>query len=452
MEIHTTTAAESDTPPPLAPTASNGAGPSLRRRFSSGAIWSLAAAVMTSLANLLAGIICARILGKQHYGELTMIQSTVATFGIFAGLGLGVTGTRYVARSRSEAPVLGARILGLCTAVALIWGGGMAAALYLFAPFVARTILAEPALAGILAVSAPLLILGALEGLKRGALVGLEAFRTIAWISLVAGISQVTITTLATLRFGVVGGMYGLITSMSVCLILESWALRGLTHRIGMVTAWSECWGEWPVLVRFTLPAFLTGVLAAPVWLIGKSLLVRQPSGYAENGIFSAAGQWQTMVGFIPTVLASMSLPLLASLVEAQDRRGYLRVLSATIKTAMGGSLLVCIAVIAASPIIMSAYGSGFANGAVVLCLLAIAGLLSGAAALLSQIIAGSGSMWWALALNGLWAVVFVASAYYWIHLGALGLAYAFVASYFIHIILTSIYTFRIVVPASFSE
>jgi hypothetical protein len=39
-------------------------------------------------------------------------------------------------------------------------------------------------------------------------------------------------------------------------------------------------------------------------------MVVNQPGGYAEMGVFSAARQWRTAIGFIPGVLAQFALPL----------------------------------------------------------------------------------------------------------------------------------------------
>src|ERR1022692_3038167 len=49
-----------------------------------------------------------------------MIQSTVGMLGIFAGLGLGITATKYVAELRSHDPERAGRIIALGCGVA-VW-------------------------------------------------------------------------------------------------------------------------------------------------------------------------------------------------------------------------------------------------------------------------------------------------------------------------------------------
>ena len=95
---------------------------SLRARFAMGAFWSVAGAVVSRGFLLVASIFCARFLGKEGFGALGMIQSTVGMFGVFAGLGLGMTATKYVSELRRRDPERAGRILALSDAVAFVSG------------------------------------------------------------------------------------------------------------------------------------------------------------------------------------------------------------------------------------------------------------------------------------------------------------------------------------------
>ncbi len=99
------------------------AADSLRGRFARGAVWSLLGALMAQGATLAASVITARLLGREQFGEYGMIQSTVGMLGIFAGLGLGMTATKFVAELRTRDPQRAGRIIALGTAAAVISGG-----------------------------------------------------------------------------------------------------------------------------------------------------------------------------------------------------------------------------------------------------------------------------------------------------------------------------------------
>lgn len=64
----------------------------LARKMTKGALWSLIGALLSRGLTVFASIIIARILGTNLYGEFVVIQSTI---GMFAGLGLGMTATKF---------------------------------------------------------------------------------------------------------------------------------------------------------------------------------------------------------------------------------------------------------------------------------------------------------------------------------------------------------------------
>ncbi len=53
------------------------------------------------------------MLGKEEFGKLGIVQSTVGMFQVFAGFGLGLTATKYVAEFRDSDPAKTGRIIGL---------------------------------------------------------------------------------------------------------------------------------------------------------------------------------------------------------------------------------------------------------------------------------------------------------------------------------------------------
>src|SRR5215475_10536595 len=69
----------------------------LAYRLARGAFWSLVGSLISRGLGVVAGIGVARILGKNDYGELGMVQSTVGMFGVFAGFGMGLTANKHVA-------------------------------------------------------------------------------------------------------------------------------------------------------------------------------------------------------------------------------------------------------------------------------------------------------------------------------------------------------------------
>src|SRR5271170_3044171 len=125
---------------------------SLRARFTLGIVWSLTGAIVSRGFLLAASVVCARFLGKEGFGALGMIQSTAGMFGIFAGLGLGLTATKYVAEFRRQDPEKAGRILALSASAAFVFGCLITVLLILLAPYLAKKVLGNPQLATPMAV------------------------------------------------------------------------------------------------------------------------------------------------------------------------------------------------------------------------------------------------------------------------------------------------------------
>ena len=161
---------------------------SLRRRFVKGAFWSVIAAAMAQGFGFIAIVVAGRILGKTGLGELGMIQSTVGMFGVFAGLGLGLTATRYVAEFRKNAPIRAGRIIALSSVTALASGGIISIIIFIASPYLASHVINAQHLTGPLRIACGLLFFNTLIGAQIGALSGFEAFETIARVSLFRGL------------------------------------------------------------------------------------------------------------------------------------------------------------------------------------------------------------------------------------------------------------------------
>src|SRR5580704_713813 len=93
--------------------------------------WSFAAAVVARSANLIALMICARVLSQEQFGEVAIIQSTVGMFGPIAGLGLSITTTKFLAEYCVKDSKRAGRILALSLTAAAVAGGLMTIALIL---------------------------------------------------------------------------------------------------------------------------------------------------------------------------------------------------------------------------------------------------------------------------------------------------------------------------------
>ncbi|MGP8236443.1 MAG: oligosaccharide flippase family protein, partial [Limisphaerales bacterium] len=123
---------------------------SVGSRLARGTFWSVAGAVLSRALGLVGSVLLARAIGRTPFGELGTIQSTVGLFGTFAGLGLGITATKYVAELRETDKNRCGRVIGLTLSTALAGGAIAGLGLLLFGKWLAIHTLAAPQLASAL--------------------------------------------------------------------------------------------------------------------------------------------------------------------------------------------------------------------------------------------------------------------------------------------------------------
>ncbi len=416
------------------------AADSLRGRFARGAVWSLIGAVISQGSNLAASVITARLLGREQFGEYGMIQSTVGMFGVFAGMGLGLTATKYVAELRVTNPERAGRIIALSTAIALGTATIAVVALLGVAPWLAASTLNAPHLSAELRIAAGVLFLNALNGTQTGVLAGFEAFRSIARVNLVRGVLTFPLAVTSVLVWHLRGAVVALIAAAAVGWVLNHIAIHAECRRNKVAVRWQRSWSDRAILWKFSLPAFLGGTMISPAIWAASSILVNQPHGYAEMGVFSAANQWRTAVAFLPSLFSQPLLSMLSN-VGVGHLRSFRKLVRANLLLSFGLSVLIAAPIVLCSSWIMKAYGRGFLVGRPVLILLVLVAVIDSTAAVIGQAIASLDRMWWAFILNSVWAFVLVSSAALLVpRYGALGLAGAFLASYAVHALTVSTY------------
>jgi O-antigen/teichoic acid export membrane protein len=415
--------------------------PTLGGRYARNAAWSVAAAVASQAFSVVAAMVVARTLGSVRFGEFGMIQGTLGVFGILAVLGLGSTATKYVAEFRTTDSGRVGRILALSSAVALAAGCAVAAVVFVVAPVLAARAISAPHLEGPLRWGSLLLLCTALNGAQTGALSGLEAFDAIARVNVVRGIATLPCVVVGVLGWQVRGAVAGLVAASAVACFAGALAIRRRSRSLGIRIDYRGAPREWRILRDFSLPALFGSLLVAPATWAANTMLVRHPGGYAELGLFSAANQWRTAIGFLPSTLLQPLLSTLSNLRGAGNHDAWSRLFRASLGLALALAVVPALLVSLLAPWILSGYGPGFASAATLVYLLAGASVVSCTADVVGQAIASAGRMWWGLLLNCIWAAALLTAASRLIPLhGARGLAEAVLFSYAVHALTVSLF------------
>ena len=421
-------------------------GSPLGYRLTHGVFWSLTGASISRLLGLASFVIVARVLGKDGYGQFGIIQSTVGMFGVFAGFGLGQTATKYVAELRSKEPERAGRIMAMAGMVATVTGTLMATVLFVFAPWLANETLAAPELSPLLRVGSLILIFEAMNGAQMGALAGFEAFKTSAKINIWVGAANFPMMAVGVYWGGLTGGIWALAANRALNWLLYHIGLRREAKRVGVPFVFHGARAEFRILLHYSLPSMLSGLMVTPAIWICNAMLVNQPEGYAQMGIFQATMVFQQILLFMGNAFSAPLLPLLVNhLDHRDDRLERINMLSTWALGAFAAVFFLGIPEIATFFL-----GKGFAGQHFTQSFLLI---VFGSSIIiykqgLSRILSAHGLMWWGMLSNLIWGVTLIGFTWLLVSRGAFGYAIAWACAYGINTFLfLPLYIYKRLVP-----
>ena len=356
-------------------------------------------------------ILLVRLLHRESYGKLTIIQSTIGLIGTFAGMGMGETAIKYIAEFRDRDRVRASHIVTVVNLMAGLFGIIMSAAAFLSAGYIAERVLKDGELAGLLRIASLLPLVATLDGIQISTLNGLEAFRLIARRSVWGAAASLPITAALVFWAGLRGAVLAQVIIACVNLSLSATAAATELRRQGIAWQWgSGALGEWRVLYRYSLPALTATLMVAPVTWLANVIVARGQNGYAVLASIGIVGSVATLVAYLPSVLVA---PALSVMSNAAHRPGQL---SAALRYCLSLSALasfpVGIAVAMLGKFLLGAmYGSQYASSGSDLCWAMIYVGIQAMGLPLGNLLCATGRIWLALAINALWAVLFLGLA-----------------------------------------
>jgi O-antigen/teichoic acid export membrane protein len=185
--------------------------------------------------------------------------------------------------------------------------------------------------------------------------------------------------------------------------------------------------------------------MVSPALWICNAMLVNQPGGYGEMGVFNAANQWKAAILFLPAVVEGFILPICSSLRGEGNWKGYKKVLLYNVYFNAAVTFAVAIVISLCAPFIMRGYGRGFESGRLVLVVLCFAAALNATLSVSGLLIASEDRMWAGLTLNFIWAIALIGGTRLWVGMGAFGLALANLFAYLVHLVTVAVFAFYVI-------
>jgi O-antigen/teichoic acid export membrane protein len=415
---------------------------SLWLRLGRGIYWNLIAAGFIQGSTFVLNFIMARILGRTIYGEYAMVQSTLNSMMVFGQMATGLTVIRYLAEFRSSDKVRAGRIMGLCSTVSLITASIAALALLGGANWMAASVLKAPYLSLGLAIGAIFLFFTAINGYQTGGLVGLENYRLLARAGILYGCLTVALCTLGAQHWGLNGAFAGLSISSVISWIIHHYFLKHASISQGIYLTYRGIWKEHGFLLKFALPAALSGCIMMPAIWLANAFLVRQPGGYSELALYSAAMNLRALIMFLPGNNYRVVHSLLSNQMGMGVKDHYRRTFWANILLNVASVVIVGGLVLTLAHKLLSFYGNTFTEAYPVLLILMAAAFIEAIALALYQLIQTLEKMW--VSLLGImlpgYGTFLVLAYFLTAHLGAKGLALSFTIGWCVNLLAATLW------------
>ncbi len=410
-------------------------------RIASGAVWSILGSASAKFLVLVAGILCANILGSKEYGELGLIRSTVNMFVVFGTAGMGITATKFISQFRDTDNENVSRIYIVTCLFTTISAIFVAALVLFLSPILAEDALHAPHLTSSIRFASLLLLVTILNSSYQGTLAGYENFKRITINTFISSTLEAVLVIIGALIGGINGALLGYGIGVAALTLLNFiYARKTLATNAVRVDYGNLRLSDFRILTSFSIPAALSSFLVVPSYWVVKTLIARY-SGFEELGLYEASDQWRIIILFIPSALSNIVLPILSSYIGKEDERTFKGALKINVVLNVGVSLVMAAGVIILSKWILQTYGPGFDTPSV-LIYLALSTVFSSFASVVGMAIVSQGKTWIGLAFNMIWSLNFILFSYISLThgAGATGVAFSLMIAYMLHGLFQFIY------------
>lgn len=407
-------------------------------RIRNGAVWSFTGTALGKLFIFLSGIICARILGKEQFGELGMVRSTLGMFIILGAGGIGVTATRYIAAFRNDQKQHAASIYRMSTLFTLACGIVITIIALATSQDLAESYLQSPALTNPLLIGSIILLLSILNSSENGTLAGLENFKMIAVNTLIGSLIEAICMVVGAYYYQLEGAIAGFGIGILALYIANKMAAIKALHKANIPTNIKRIYKEdWRLILSYSIPATLSALTVTPVFWLIRSMLVRR-CDYGELGLFEAADQWKVILLFIPGAISQIVLPIMSSITNKDTFR---KALVGNMAFMAGITTMLALISWFAAPIIMQLYGKAFTDP-MTLTILSLSTIPTAVSQILEMTLYSQEKMWESFVINIIWGIVTIGLAYFFLQngYGAAGIALAIMMAYCVKLLIMSFY------------
>lgn len=418
----------------------------LVRRFARGLSWGVVGAAFNQGSTFAVNLLIANFLGREIFGKYAVAQSTAINTLQLAQLASGYTATKYLAEYRRINPERAGNILSVCGVIAVAMSCLSALALAAGSGVLATQVLRVPTLTHALNWSAAVVLFGVNAGFLTGALIGLEEYRALAICNVASGALYTVACTTGAHQLGLEGALGGLTLSYLGQASLLAGALRQALKKHGLSLSVRTLGKEFDVVMRFTLPAAISGFSALPALWLSAAALVRTTDGLDRVAVYTAAFNLRIAAMFLPHVVNNVGLAVLNNERGQGTEASYRRAFWTNWISVVGFAALVAGVLALLAPYALRLFGKSFVSGTPVAYVLLASAVVEAMSLATSQVLQNRERLWLNFLLYALPRDVTLTSLSFLLasRNGAVGVAFSFLAAQIVSASCVALAVFRL--------
>lgn len=277
--------------------------------------WALLGSAIGKGLALLAGVVVARFLGKDIYGEYGTIRTTLTYVAIVSTFGFGYTATKFIVEYLEKQKDKVRSLVRHVTTITLLFSVFLALLQTVFAGHIAE-FLDAPYLEKTLRSFSILVVFNALTTTQIAILSGFKKFKEIAKINSYAGIIVFVASIVLTYVWGLNGALMALLLSFVAQTVISARYINKSLLAVGILPHAQDQKDvdrrEVLSMLKFSVPIALQESLYTVVHWLNVWLLIHF-ADFGQVGLSSAAALWQSVVIFVPGMLKNVMFSYLTS-------------------------------------------------------------------------------------------------------------------------------------------
>lgn len=421
----------------------------IRKRFFNAILFGIGGAVTSKVLLMLFNIIIARILGQTQYGIYSLINNTVQTFTVFAGAGLGVTLSRYVALYRDKDQELTGIVIKTLLMFNVILSAIISIIVFFLANNISNLISEEVNITIYIKITSGTIFFTSVASILQSILQGFEEYKKIAIVQIIANIVLLIVGVILTLLIKITGAIIALMMLQIISTILFIITILKITKQKQIKPKFKINQTVEEAIKKVAIPAFLSTIFVLPLLWITNFVFINK-NGYEEFAAFSVCLQWFTILNYLPQQLGQVK-PIYTQLFADGKIKEFKKTINKMILFSTMFAIIAATILMLGSFIILKAYGDFYTAYIIPFIIILVASIFYAVQSQYGSVFHAIGKVWMALFLNIIWAISFVICFIFLYSKGALGYCLTYLISYCVYSVV-SVIVFNIVIKKAIKE